>query len=125
MLVEEIAADEFRRMVHEGQVNDLVAVGLPGAWAVNIVSDQCREDAMTLQPPQFKGPLHARYWHSLAELDEFLQEAGVVAYSVDRTFYDRELPQQARDSGYFPAGPEEFLDHEFMIYIRSFLDKEH
>lgn len=125
MLVEEIAVEDLRRMVKDGQVSDVVAVGLPGAWAVNIVSDECHEDAMTLRPQRFGAALHARYWDSLAELDDFLQDVGVVAYSVDRTFYNKELPERAQDDTYFPSGPEEFLDHEFIVYMRSFLDKEH
>lgn len=125
MLIEEIAADDLRRMVKDGQVSDVVAVGLPGAWAVNIVSEACREDAMTLRSQRPAPELHARYWNSLDELDHFLQDVGVIAYSVDRHFYHQELPQQARDGNYFPAGPEEFLDHEFVVYLRSFLDRKH
>lgn len=125
MLIEEIAADDLRRMVEAGRVSNVVAVGLPGAWAVNIVSADRQEEAMTLRPQRLSRELHARYWNSLDELDHFLQDVGVVSYSVDRRFYRNELPQQACDDSYFPAGPEEFLDHEFAVYLRSFLSRKH
>jgi hypothetical protein len=125
MLIEEIGADELRRMVEKGQVNDVVAVGLPGAWAVNILSDECAQDAMTLRPQSPSDQLHARYWSSLDELDHFLQAVGVTSYSVDRRFYSKELPRQARDGSYFPSGPEEFLDHEFIAYLRGIFGVKH
>jgi hypothetical protein len=123
MLIEEIGTDDLRRMVRTGHIQDVVAVGLPGAWAVNIVSDECAEDAMTLQPQYVTSEPHARYWDSLEELDGFLQDVGIVAYSVDRTLYCRELPAEARDADFFPSGPEEFLDHEFIVYVRGFLHR--
>lgn len=119
MRVEEIGTDDLRRMLQTGRIHELVAVGLPGAWAVRILSDDCTQDAMTLQPQHPAAELHARYWDSLEQLDDFLQQLGVVAYSVDRTLYRQELPEQARDNDYFPAGPEEFLDHEFIAYLRG------
>lgn len=125
MLIEEIAADDLRRMVRDRQIADVVAVGLSGAWAVNIVSDTGGQDALTLRPQHLTRQLHARYWHSLEELDAFLQDVGVLFYNVDRRFYRKELPQQARDGNYFPSGPEEFLDHEFVVYMRRFLGVTH
>ncbi|HKE96864.1 MAG TPA: hypothetical protein VKB34_21330 [Povalibacter sp.] len=125
MNVEEIGTDDLRHLVETGHVRDIIAVGLPGAWAVNIVSDACTQDAMTLRPQQPTATLHARYWESLEQLDRFLQEVGVVSYSVDRTHYLRTMPATARDSAYFPSGPEEFLDHELVIYLRGFLHHTH
>ncbi|HEY5806697.1 MAG TPA: hypothetical protein VIT67_01950, partial [Povalibacter sp.] len=69
--------------------------------------------------------LHARYWNSLDQLDRFLQDMGIVAYTVDRTRFLRWLPAHAKDSSYFPAGPEEFLDHELIAYLRTFLGRLH
>ena len=76
MQVEEIGTDELRRLIEAGRVDDIVAVGLPGAWAVNIVTDACTEDAMTLRPEASTPVLHARYWNSLDQLDRFLQDMG-------------------------------------------------
>jgi hypothetical protein len=125
MFVEEIGTDDLRRMVKSGRLSDVVAVGLPGAWAINIVSDDCAAAAMTLRPQHVAAALHARYWDSLEQLDQFLQEIGIAAYSVDRTLYRKELPPLSRDSDYFPSGPEEFLDHEFVAYLRGFVRKGH
>ena len=125
MFVEEIGTDDLRHMVESGRVSDVVAVGLPGAWAINIVSDDCTETAMTLRPRHVATALHARYWDSLGDLDAFLQDVGIVAYSVDRTLYRKALPAQSRDSDYFPTGPEEFLDHEFVAYLRGFVREGH
>lgn len=125
MFVEEIGIDDLRRMVNAGRINDVVAVGLPGAWAISIVSDDCTEDAMTLRPQRIATALHARYWDSLEQLDDFLRDVGIVAYSVDRTLYRQELPARACDIDYFPSGPEEFLDHEFVAYLQSLHGKRH
>ena len=119
MLIEEIAAEDLAQLAGAGRVDDVVAVGLAGAWAVNIVSDACDEDARTLRPTQLSDELHARYFTTLAELDNFLQDLGIVSYTVDRSCYARELPEQAYDREYFPTGPEEFLDHEFIVYLRQ------
>ena len=120
MLIGEIGAEDLARLASTGRVDDVVAVGLAGAWAVNIVSDVCDEDAMTLRSQRVNDELHARYFHTLAELDGFLQDLGIVSYTVDRSCYARELPAQAFDRDYFPSGPEEFLDHEFVAYLRKF-----
>ena len=120
MLIEEIGAEDLARLASAGRVDDVVAVGLAGAWAVNIVSDACREDALTLRPVHPSDDLHARYFPTLAELDTFLQDLGIVSYTVDRSCYTRELPPQAFNRDYFPAGPEEFLDHEFVAYLRKY-----
>lgn len=112
-------------MVETGHVDSVIAVGLPGAWAINIVSDMCTDDAMTLHPERVSAVLHARYWDSLEQLDAFLQDIGVLSYRVDRTHYLRHLPSHARDSEYFPAGPEEFLDHELVAYLRGFVRDIH
>jgi hypothetical protein len=125
MRIEEIGTEDLRRMVEAGRIDSVVAVGLPGAWAVNIVSDACTQDAMTVCPELLKSHLHARYWESLEQLDRFLQEVGVVSYSVDRSHYLRWLPAHAKDSDYFPEGPEEFLDHALVTYLRTFLGKLH
>jgi hypothetical protein len=119
MLIEEIGAEDLARLASAGRVDDVVAVGLAGAWAVNIVSDARDEDALTLRPSQINNDLHARYFPTLAELDHFLQDLGIVSYTVDRSCYARELPAQAFDREYFPSGPEEFLDHEFVSYLRK------
>src|SRR4051794_16241313 len=119
MLIEEIGAEDLAHLATSGRVDDVVAVGLTGAWAVNIVTDLCAEDALTLRPPQPTEELHARYFSTLIELDEFLQDLGIVSYTVDRSRYARDLPPQAFDPDYFPAGPEEFLDHEFMAYLKG------
>ncbi len=118
MMIEQIRARDLRRMVRSGQVSEIVAVGLPGAWAVDICSDSCHEAAMTLCHPHAATRLHVRLWDTLDQLDHFLERAGITGYRVDRTQYATSLPAVAHRHEYFPQGPEEFLDHEFVVYVR-------
>jgi len=119
MMIEQIRPRDLRRMVRSGHVSEIVAVGLPGAWAVDICSDECNEAAMTLCRPHAKARPHVRLWHTLDQLDHFLDRAGITRYRVDRSHYAASLPAVAFREEYFPQGPEEFLDHEFVVYVRQ------
>lgn len=125
MMIEQIRSRDLRRMVRSGHVSEIVAVGLPGAWAVDIRSNECHQGATTLHDPHSMQRLHVRHWDSLGELDLFLQRAGVTGYRVDRTRYARRLPAVAHRQEYFPDGPQEYVDHEFLMYVRQRPDRDH
>jgi hypothetical protein len=125
MMIEQVGASELRHMVEHGEISRIVAVGLPGAWALNVIAEACAEDAMTVASSVRADVPHARYWSRLADVDHFLSEIGIKEYVVDRTQFVDAMPSTARDPQYFPDGPAQFLDHEFVAYVKRFVAQRH